>query len=95
MSDGSFRTTYATETSGLSDTNFDCLSSELKVMNKVFDQVDDIVSTFIQSLTGPLSYFDHHNEFSLKDSPSKVHVHVYTSNSSGMSSELKIKVLST
>ena len=93
MSDGSFRTTFATETT--SDLDLECLSSELKVMNGVFDQVDDLVSQLIQSLTGPLSYFDHHNEFSLKDSPSKVHVHVYTSNSSGMSSELKIKVLST
>ena len=83
MSDGSLRTTYATETSGASD--FKCLSSELKVMNKVFDQVDDLVSTLIQSLTGPLSYFDHRHEFGLEESPSKVHVHVYTSNSTSTS----------
>ena len=83
MSDGSFRTTFATETIASEPLeSLDCLASELKVMNRVFDQVDHLVSDFIQSLTGKLTYQDHHSDYGLNDSPAKIHVHVYESNSS-------------
>ena len=83
MSDGSFRTTFATETSASESLeSLECLASELQVMNSVFDQVDQLVSDFIQSQTGKLSYQDHHSDYGLTDSPAKIHVHVYESNSS-------------
>ena len=75
MNDGSLRTTFASGTGKYPD----CLSEEMEIMSKTFDQVDQIVSDIIEVVVGnELKYQDEKTVYDLLDSPIKEHIHTYT-----------------
>ena len=80
MNDGSVRTTFATSDS---KSNPECLSDEIGVITKAFDQVDQIVIKIIEDIVEPgtLRYQASENSGliqDLSDSPVKQNLHVYT-----------------
>ena len=80
MNDGSVRTTFATSDS---KSNPECLSDEIGVITKAFDQVDQIVIKIIEDIVEPgtLRYQTSENSGliqDLSDSPVKQNLHVYT-----------------
>ena len=75
MNDGSLRTTFASETGKYPD----CLSEEMEIMSKIFDQVDVIVNDIIEVVVGnELRYKVEKTVYDLLESPIKEHIHTYT-----------------
>ena len=75
MNDGSLRTTFASETGKYPD----CLSEEMEIMSKTFDQVDVIVNDIIEAVVGnELRYKVEKTVYDLIESPIKEHIHTYT-----------------
>ena len=75
MNDGSLRTTFASKTGEYPD----CLSEEMEIMSKTFNQVDQIVNNIIEVVVGnELKYKVEKTVYDLIDSPIKEHVHTYT-----------------
>ena len=75
MNDGSLRTTFASETGKYPD----CLSEEMEIMSKTFDQVDVMVNDIIEVVVGnELKYKLEKTVYDVIDSPIKEHIHTYT-----------------
>jgi hypothetical protein len=85
LTDGSTRTTYATESAEFPD----CIGDTMDVLSWVFDDVEALVSDLIEVAAGKQLFFDAPGSAAvrMKNGPRKDHVHVYRAAAEATSSE--------